>query len=42
MTLEPGDLVFTGTPEGVGSVRPGDIIEAELASVGSLKVSIVR
>ncbi|TLY32401.1 MAG: fumarylacetoacetate hydrolase family protein [Ignavibacteria bacterium] len=36
-TLEPGDLIFTGTPEGVGEVRPGDLVEAEL--VGFAKTS---
>jgi 5-carboxymethyl-2-hydroxymuconate isomerase len=40
MTLESGDLIFTGTPEGVGSVREGDIIQAELESVGSLTVTV--
>ncbi len=39
-TLEIGDLIFTGTPEGVGQVVSGDMLEAELASVGSLKVSV--
>ena len=29
-TLEKGDLIFTGTPEGVGLVRPGDVVEAGL------------
>lgn len=38
--LEPGDLVFTGTPEGVGSVVPGDRLEAELESVGTLRVGV--
>jgi acylpyruvate hydrolase len=28
MTLEPGDLVLTGTPKGVGSVQAGDVIKA--------------
>jgi 2-keto-4-pentenoate hydratase/2-oxohepta-3-ene-1,7-dioic acid hydratase in catechol pathway len=36
-TLEPGDLIFTGTPEGVSRVNNGDIIEAEL--VGFTKIS---
>ena len=36
-TLESGDLIFTGTPEGVGAVNDGDIIEAEL--VGYTKIS---
>lgn len=39
-TLERGDLVFTGTPEGVGQVRSGDLLEAELSSVGRLTVRI--
>jgi acylpyruvate hydrolase len=36
-TLEQGDLIFTGTPEGVGQVHDGDLIEAEL--VGYTKIS---
>lgn len=39
-TLEVGDLIYTGTPEGVGQVVPGDVLEAELATVGTLKVSV--
>ena len=39
-TLEPGDLIFTGTPEGVGRVVPGDMLEATLDRVGSLRVNI--
>ena len=30
MTLEPGDLVATGTPAGVGPLQPGDVVEVEL------------
>ncbi len=41
-TLEPGDLVFTGTPEGVGPALPGDILTAELQDVGSLTVSVAQ
>jgi 2-keto-4-pentenoate hydratase/2-oxohepta-3-ene-1,7-dioic acid hydratase in catechol pathway len=33
MTLEPGDLVLTGTPEGVGILAPGDVVEVEIAGV---------
>ena len=33
MTLEPGDLVLTGTPEGVGTLSPGDVVEVEIAGV---------
>jgi 2-keto-4-pentenoate hydratase/2-oxohepta-3-ene-1,7-dioic acid hydratase in catechol pathway len=39
-TLEPGDLIFTGTPEGVGPVAAGDTLTAELESVGSLTVGV--
>jgi 2-keto-4-pentenoate hydratase/2-oxohepta-3-ene-1,7-dioic acid hydratase in catechol pathway len=35
--LEPGDLIFTGTPEGVGPVKIGDLVEAEM--VGYIKTS---
>lgn len=40
MTLEKGDLIFTGTPEGVGRVVPGDVIEAQLENIGSIKTEI--
>jgi 2-keto-4-pentenoate hydratase/2-oxohepta-3-ene-1,7-dioic acid hydratase in catechol pathway len=33
MTLEPGDLVLTGTPGGVGTLAPGDVVEVEIAGV---------
>jgi 2-keto-4-pentenoate hydratase/2-oxohepta-3-ene-1,7-dioic acid hydratase in catechol pathway len=36
MTLEPGDVIMTGTPEGVGPMKPGDSIEVEIAGVGVL------
>jgi acylpyruvate hydrolase len=41
-TLEPGDLIFTGTPEGIGPVRSGDVLEAELEAVGSLRVGVIN
>ena len=41
-TLEPGDLIFTGTSEGVGSVSAGDVLEASLGSVATLRVTIGR
>ncbi len=40
MTLEKGDLIFTGTPEGVGRVVPGDKIEASLENIGSITTFI--
>jgi 2-keto-4-pentenoate hydratase/2-oxohepta-3-ene-1,7-dioic acid hydratase in catechol pathway len=40
MTLEPGDLVATGTPEGVGPLRDGDRLVLEIEGIGSLRVCI--
>jgi len=37
MTLLPGDVVSTGTPEGVGPIRKGDCVEVEVSGVGVLK-----
>jgi 2-keto-4-pentenoate hydratase/2-oxohepta-3-ene-1,7-dioic acid hydratase in catechol pathway len=39
-TLEPGDLIFTGTPEGVGPVNPGDTITAEIEGINTLTVTV--
>ncbi len=38
--LGPGDLIFTGTPAGVGPVQPGDRLEGSIAGVGALSVTI--
>ena len=40
-TLQPGDLIFTGTPSGVGPVSRGDRLHAEIAGVGSLGVDVI-
>jgi 5-carboxymethyl-2-hydroxymuconate isomerase len=40
-TLEPGDVILTGTPSGVGRVQAGDVMEAEISGVGSLKVFVI-
>jgi 2-keto-4-pentenoate hydratase/2-oxohepta-3-ene-1,7-dioic acid hydratase in catechol pathway len=37
MTLEPGDLIATGTPAGVGPLAPGDVVEVEIPAVGVLR-----
>jgi 2-keto-4-pentenoate hydratase/2-oxohepta-3-ene-1,7-dioic acid hydratase in catechol pathway len=37
MTLEPGDLIATGTPAGVGPLASGDIVEVEVSGVGVLR-----
>jgi fumarylpyruvate hydrolase len=40
VALAPGDLIFMGTPEGVGPVRPGDRLEGHVDRVGDLTVTI--
>lgn len=40
MTLEPGDLIMTGTPEGVGEIASGDVLEAKLGEICGLKVYV--
>jgi acylpyruvate hydrolase len=39
-TLEPGDVILTGTPAGVGQVRSGDVMTAEIVSVGRLTIPV--
>lgn len=39
-TLQPGDLIFTGTPEGVGAVVRGDVLEGGIDGLGTLRVQI--
>lgn len=39
--LEPGDLIFTGTPEGVGSVSIGDVMEGSVEGVGTVRTRVV-
>jgi len=41
MTLEPGDLVMTGTPSGVGPLTPGDEVTVEITGVGRLTNPVV-
>ncbi|HEX9276346.1 MAG TPA: fumarylacetoacetate hydrolase family protein [Casimicrobiaceae bacterium] len=38
--LQPGDLIFTGTPEGVGPVVPGDRIEGRIEGVGEISLAV--
>jgi 5-carboxymethyl-2-hydroxymuconate isomerase len=40
MTLEKGDLIFTGTPKGVGKVNNGDVINAGIDGIGELTVNV--
>ena len=41
MTLEPGDLIATGTPPGVGPLQPGDTVEVEVTGLGTLSNPVV-
>ncbi len=40
MTLEPGDVILTGTPEGVGPLSSGDSLEIEIDGIGVLRLSV--
>jgi 2-keto-4-pentenoate hydratase/2-oxohepta-3-ene-1,7-dioic acid hydratase in catechol pathway len=42
MTLEPGDLIATGTPPGVGPMEPGSTVQVEIEGIGILRNSVVR
>jgi 2-keto-4-pentenoate hydratase/2-oxohepta-3-ene-1,7-dioic acid hydratase in catechol pathway len=39
-TLQPGDVIMTGTPAGVGPVKPGDIMHARVAGLGELRIPV--
>ncbi len=41
MTLLPGDVIATGTPSGIGPMRPGDVVEIRVAGVGTLRNRVV-
>lgn len=40
VTLAPGDLIFTGTPEGVAAAVRGDVLEGEIAGIGTVRARI--
>lgn len=42
MTLEPGDVIATGTPAGVGPMQPGDVVEVVISGVGRLRNRVAR
>ena len=41
MTIEPGDIMATGTPEGVGEVKAGDVVELEIENVCKLRNKVI-
>ncbi len=42
MTLEPGDLIYTGTPAGVGALAEGDIVEVDIEGLGALSNPVAK
>ena len=42
MTLNPGDLILTGTPDGIVNVNPGDVVVTEIERIGALTNTIVK
>jgi fumarylpyruvate hydrolase len=40
VALMPGDLIYTGTPAGVGPLVPGDVITAGIAGIGELSMTV--
>jgi 2-keto-4-pentenoate hydratase/2-oxohepta-3-ene-1,7-dioic acid hydratase in catechol pathway len=42
MTLEPGDLIATGTPPGVGALQPGSNIHVEIEGIGTLRNTVIK
>lgn len=37
MTLQPGDVILTGTPAGIGALHPGDVVEVDIEGIGVLR-----
>jgi 2-keto-4-pentenoate hydratase/2-oxohepta-3-ene-1,7-dioic acid hydratase in catechol pathway len=42
MTLEPGDIIATGTPVGIGPMAPGDAVEVQIEGIGSLHNHVIE
>jgi 2-keto-4-pentenoate hydratase/2-oxohepta-3-ene-1,7-dioic acid hydratase in catechol pathway len=42
MTLEPGDIIATGTPAGVGPVKAGDVVEISIDGVGKMRLPVIQ
>ena len=40
VTLAPGDLIFTGTPAGVGTLQPGDVVSGGVAGIGQFSMTV--
>jgi 2-keto-4-pentenoate hydratase/2-oxohepta-3-ene-1,7-dioic acid hydratase in catechol pathway len=42
LTLEPGDIIATGTPAGVGPIHAGDVVTIEIDRVGRMQIPVVQ
>ena len=42
ITLQPGDVLLTASPAGVGQMKPGDRVEVEIAGIGALANTVGR
>jgi 2-keto-4-pentenoate hydratase/2-oxohepta-3-ene-1,7-dioic acid hydratase in catechol pathway len=42
MTLQPGDIIATGTPAGVGPILPGDEVKVDIEKIGSMTLPVVQ
>jgi 2-keto-4-pentenoate hydratase/2-oxohepta-3-ene-1,7-dioic acid hydratase in catechol pathway len=40
MTLQPGDLIFTGAPPGVGPIHPGDLLDVRISRLGDMRIRV--
>lgn len=40
-TMEPGDIVATGTPGGIGPIQPGDLVEVSIEKIGTLSNNVI-
>ncbi|WP_438590911.1 fumarylacetoacetate hydrolase family protein [Klebsiella aerogenes] len=38
--MHPGDLIYTGTPAGVGAVLPGDVLTGRIDAVGEIQLTV--
>ncbi|MEI6845878.1 MAG: fumarylacetoacetate hydrolase family protein [Candidatus Firestonebacteria bacterium] len=42
LTLMPGDVISTGTPDGISALKPGDVMEAEIENIGILRNRVIK
>ncbi|MSQ25175.1 MAG: FAA hydrolase family protein [Dehalococcoidia bacterium] len=41
ITLYPGDIIYTGTPEGIGPIKPGNVVDVEIQGIGLLRNPVI-